>query len=351
MFRHLMLRHWGLVGLAMLPAILPAGAADTAPAYHVAKSVALGAPDQWDYVVFDPGSNRVYVAHGARVTVVNGRSGAILGQIEGMPGGSHGIGISVATGKGYTDDGKKGEAVAFDLKTLKTGARIPAKDDADGIAFDPTSGHIFVVDGDSAALTVIDPKTDKVITTIQTGGGMEYAVAGDNGKIYVNGADKKEIVRIDTATNKVDARWPMPGCESPHGLAIDKAAHRLFPTCLNAVMNVVDTDSGKVVASLPIGQGTDGAAFDPKRKLIFSSNYDGTLTVIREQDANHYVSAGSIKTGISGKNMDIDPATGRLYVVLADVDAAAPVPPSRNGRMARRKLLPGTVHLLFLDPN
>jgi DNA-binding beta-propeller fold protein YncE len=116
-------------------------------------------------------------------------------------------------------------------------------------------------------------------------------------------------------------------------------------------MNVVDTDSGKVVASLPIGQGTDGAAFDPKRKLIFSSNYDGTLSVIREQGPDHYVALGSIKTQISGKNMDIDPATGRLYVVAADVDPAAPVPPSKNGRMARRKLLPGTVKLLFLDPN
>ena len=269
-----MLRHFA--SLAILLSAVAAQAADIAPAYHATKTVALGAPDRWDYVVFDPGSDRVYVSHGDRITVVDGKSGAILGQIEGMPGGTHGIGISAANGKGYTDDGKAGQAVAFDLKTLKTGARIAAKDDADGIAFDPTSGHIFVVDGDSAALTVIDPKTDAAIATIATGGGMEYAVAGDNGKLYVNGADKKEIVRIDTATNRVDAHWPVPGCTSPHGLAIDKAAHRLFPTCLNAVMNVVDTDSGKVVASLPIGQGTDGAAFDPKRKLVFSSNYDGT---------------------------------------------------------------------------
>ena len=346
-----MLRYWGFASLTILLSAVAAQATDTAPAYHVAKTVVLGAPDRWDYVVFDPGSGRVYVSHGDRVTVVDGKSGAILGQIEGMPGGTHGIGISATNGKGYTDDGKAGQAVAFDLKTFKTGARIAAQDDADGIAFDPISGHIFVVNGDSAALTVIDPKTDAVIATIATGGGMEYAVAGDNGKLYVNGADKKEIVRIDTATNRVDARWPVPGCESPHGLAIDKAAHRLFPTCLNAVMNVVDTDSGKVVASLPIGQGTDGAAFDPKRKLIFSSNYDGTLSIIREQGSDHYVALGSIKTQISGKNMDIDPATGRLYVVAADVDPAAPVPPSKNGRMARRTLLPGTVKLLFLDPN
>ena len=345
------MRHWRLASLILVMGIASAGAAVTQPAYHVAKTVALGAPDRWDYVVFDAGSGRVYVSHGDKVTVVDGKSGAILGQVEGMPGGTHGIGISAAAGKGYTDDGKKGEAVAFDLKTFKTGARIPAKDDADGIAFDPVSGHIFVVDGDSAVLTVIDPKTDKAIATIQTGGGMEYAVAGDNGKLYVNGAEKKEIVRIDTATNKVDAHWPLPDCESPHGLAIDKAAHRLFPTCLNAVMNVVDTDTGKVVAKLPIGQGTDGAAFDPKRKLIFSANYDGTLTVIHEADPDRYTAMGSIKTGISGKNMDIDPATGRLYVAMGDVDPTAPIPPSKNGRMARRQLLPGSVKLVFLDPD
>jgi DNA-binding beta-propeller fold protein YncE len=259
------------------------------------------------------GAGSSYVSHGDRVTVVDGRSGAILGNVEGMPGGTHGIGISAATGKGYTDDGKAGVGVAFDLKTFKTGARIAAKDDADGIAFDPVSGHIFVVDGDSAVLTVIDPKTD-------------------------------------TATNKVDAHWPIPGCTSPHGLAIDTASHRLFPTCLNEVLTVVNTDDGSVVATLPIGQGTDGAAFDPKRKLIFSANYDGTLSVIREQNADSYVALGSIKTAVTGKNMGIDPATGRLYVIVADVDPSAPVPPSQNGRMARRALLPGTVKLLFLDP-
>ena len=332
--------------LALLSGTAAANAAP--PAYHVVKTVALGAPDRWDYVVFDSG--RVYVAHGDRVSVVDGKSGAILGQIEGMPGGSHGIGISAATGKGYTDDGKKGEAVAFDLKTFKTGARIPAKDDADGIAFDPVSGHVFVVDGDSAVLTVIDPKTDKAIATIDGGGGLEYAVAGAGGKVFVNGADKKEILRIDTATNKVDAHWPIPDCTSPHGLAIDTDSHRLFPTCLNNVMTVVDTDTGKVVATLPIGRGTDGAAFDPQRKLIFSSNYDGTLTVIHEKDADHFEPMGSIKTAITGKNMGIDPATGRLYVITADVDPAAPVPPDKDGRMARRKTLPGTVKLLFLDP-
>ena len=326
------------------------GAHAQAPVYHVVKTVALGAPDRWDYVVVDSPSHRVYVSHGSEVAVIDARDGTILGKVEGMPGGSHGIGISTATGKGYTDDGQAGVAVPFDLKTFKAGTPIKAANDADGIAFDPVSGHVFVVDGNSKTLTVIDPKTDTAIATIDGGAGLEYAVAGGNGKVYVNGAENKEILRVDSATNKVDARWPVPDCTSPHGLAYDANGHRLFTTCLNAVMMVVNTDTGAVVASLPIGQGTDGAAFDPKRKLAFSSNYDGTITVVSEQTPDKFVVLGNIKTQTTGKNMGIDPATGRLFVVVADIDPNAPVPMGRGGRPGRAMPLPGTVRVLFLDP-
>jgi len=328
-----------------------AASAQTAPAYHVTKTVALGAPDRWDYLVYDAPSHRLYVSHGDRVTVLDGQDGKVLGNVEGMPGGSHGIGIVSAVGKGYTDDGKAGEAVAFDLKTLKTGKRIKAEDDADGIAFDPTSGHIFVVDGDSKVLTVIDPKTDTAIASINAGGGLEYAVSGNNGKLYVDGAEKKEIVRIDTATNKVDAHWPIPDCTSPHGLAIDTKAQRLFASCVNSVLTVVNAQSGAVVATLPIGKGTDGAAFDPVRKLIFSSNFDGTVSVIREVSPEKYQALDSIKTQVTGKNMTIDPASGRLYIAAADIDPNAPVAMGANGRPGRPKPLPGSLKILFLDPD
>jgi YVTN family beta-propeller protein len=321
-----------------------------APAYHVTKTVPVGAPDRWDYLVYDGPSHRLYVSHGDRLTVLDGKAGTVLGNVQSMPGGSHGIGIVAAVGKGYTDDGEAGEAVAFDLKTLKTGKHIKAKDDADGIAFDPSSGHIFVVDGDSKVLTVIDPKTDSVVATVEGGGGLEYAVSGDNGKLYVNGAENKEIVRVNTATNQVDAHWPIPGCTSPHGLAIDTASHRLFVSCVNAVMTIVNADTGAVVATLPIGKGTDGAAFDPKRKLAFSSNYEGNISVIREVSPQKFESAGSIPTAVTGKNMTIDPDTSRLFVTVADIDPKVPVPPGRNGRPGRPKPLPGSLKVLFLDP-
>jgi YVTN family beta-propeller protein len=325
--------------------------AQPTPSYHVTKTIALGAPDRWDYLVYDQPSHRLYVSHGDRITVLDGKDGKVLGSVEGMPGGTHGIGIVSALGKGYTDDGKAGEAVSFDLKSFKPGTRIKAESDADGITFDPSSGHIFVVDGDSKVLTVIDPKNDSTIATISGGGGLEYAVSGNNGKLYVNGAEQKEIVRVDTATNQVDAHWPIPDCTSPHGLAIDTKAQRLFVSCVNSVLTVVNAQNGAVVATLPIGAGTDGAAFDPVRKLVFSSNFDGTISVIREVSPDKYQPLDSIKTQITGKNMTIDPASGRLYVTVADIDPNAPVPPGANGRPGRPRPLPGSVKVLFLDPD
>lgn len=346
------------IGLAMAPVI------HAQSTYHITQSVSLGAPDRWDYVVVDGKSHHVFVSHADRVTVVDGRSGAVLGQIEGFPGGTHGIAIAAAAGRGYTDDGRAGTASSFDLSTFKTGKSLKADDDADAMAFDPVSGHVFVVDGDPGKLTVIDPKADAVIATIDAGGKLEYAVAGDNGKLYVNGEEKHEIVRIDTKRNQADAHWPMTSCLSPHGLAIDTHTHRLFSSCANSVMVVVDTDSGATVATLPIGRGTDAAAFDPKRKRAFSSNgQDGTLTVIQEKDANTFVVLDTIKTAVTGRTMGIDPSSGRLFVAAADIDAnATTAPPSSAaqpgapptvaaaGRPRRGPpIAPGSLKLLFLD--
>ena len=329
----------GLAAMGAAPA-----RAEPAPAYHLVRSVPLGAPDRWDYVVFDAPSHRVYVAHGDRVSVIDGRDGGLVGQVEGAPGGTHGIGLSHATGKGYTDDGKAGVAVVFDLKTLKTLKTVPAKEDADGIAFDQASGHIFLVNGDSANLTVIDPATDKVLATIDGGGKLEYAVSDDRGHLYVNGEEKREIVRIDTRTNAVDARWPMPDCVDAHGLAIDTIGHRLFASCVNAKLMVINADSGAVVAALPIGRGSDGTAFDPVRRRVFSSDgLDGIVSIFKQKGPDAYVALPPVKTAVSGRTMAVDAQTGRLYIAASDVEPA--VAPG-----VRPKPKPGTLKLLFLDP-
>jgi YVTN family beta-propeller protein len=324
------------------------GAASAEPLYAITKSVPIGSPDRWDLLSFDPSSHRVYIAHGDRVTVIDGQSGVLIGQVEGFPGGTHGVAVVPEVGRGYSDDGKAGTAGSFDLNTLKLIKPIRADDDADAIIFDPASGHIFVVDGDPGKVTVIDPKTDTALATIDGGGKLEIGVADGTGKMFVNGEAKQEIVRIDTKANQVDAHWPIPSCTSPHGLAIDTHSHRLFASCENNVLLAINADNGKVVASLPIGARTDGAAFDPIRKRVFSSNGDGTLTVIAETTPDSFKVLGTVQTMLGARTMTIDPQTGRLYLVAGEIkinEAAAPTD-FRN----RFKVTPGSAKLMFLDP-
>jgi YVTN family beta-propeller protein len=341
-----------LIALGLMPGAFAAPTSSVE--CHLTRSVRLGAPDRWDYVVYDSPSHRIYVAHGDRITVVDGRGGKVIGQVMSMPGGTHGIAISHAAGLGYTDDGGAGEAVAFSLKTLKVVKRLKAAPDSDAVTIDPTSGHVFVVDGDPGELTVIDPKSDRVVATVHVGSKLEYAVAGDNGKVYVNGVEKREIFRIDTASNRVDATWPIPQCLAPHGLAIDTVTHRLFSSCENQRLVVVNADDGAVVATLPIGRGTDGAAFDPTHRLAFSSNgMDGTITAIREVNANTFLPAGTIRTALSGRTMSVDPETGRLFVAAAKTNASA-MAAFMAAREAHRHgpspFAAGSLELLILDP-
>ncbi len=322
--------------------------ADEKPLYTITKTVAIGAPDRWDLLTFDAASHRVYIAHGDRVTVVDGQSGELIGHIEGYAGGTHGVAIVPGTGRGYTDEGRTGTADSFDLKTLKALKTVKADDDADAIAFDPVSGHLFVVDSDPGKITVIDTKTDTVVATLDGGGKLEIGAADGSGKVYINGEEKQEILRIDSKTNTVDARWPIPSCNSPHGLAIDAKSRRLFASCENNLMVVIDADSGKQMAALPIGSRTDGAAFDPGTQRAFSSNGDGTLTVIGEKSPDSFVLLGNVPTMRGARTMTLDPATGRLYLVAADLTVNESVDPADARH--RYSVVPGSAKLLFLDP-
>ena len=315
-----------------------------APVYTLVKSLPLGAPDRWDYVVVDRPSGRVFVAHGDRVAVVDGRAGTLMGEVTGVVGGTHGTGVSTATGQGFTDDGRAGVAVAFDLKTLKITKSIPADKDADAIVTDKATGHVFVIEGDPGAITVIDPRTDAVVATIKAGEKMEYGAADDHGLVYVAGNEKRDLLRIDARTNAVTARWPTPDCTSPHGLAYDAAGRRLFMGCVNSKLMVVDAASGRVVTELAIGRGSDAVAFDPKRKRVFSSNgLDGTITVYQQRTPDTYEALAPVTTAVSGRTMDVDPATGRLFVAAAQTD-----PPATTGGRPRPR--PGTLSLMMFDP-
>ena len=320
----------------------------TKPAYKLVATIPLGEGERWDYVTFDPSQQRVYVSHGDHVTVVDAVSRSVIGQIGPFPGGTHGIGIVPHLGRGYTDDGKAGTVGAFDIKTLKVGSTLPAAADADGIVFDRPSGHVFVIDGDSGSITVIDPEANKPVATIAIGASLEAAVSDGKGKLYVDGADNHDIIEIDTRSNTVLAHWPMLDCQRPHGIAVDSDARRVFATCTNKKMVILDADSGKIVATEPIGAYSDGAAFDPVRKLALSPNGDGTLSVILEKDADHFVPLDAVTTLPSARTIDIDPATGRLYLPAADI--AKIDPPTKPGGRPHVTYAPNSLKLLVFEP-
>lgn len=314
--------------------------------YAVTKTVPIGAPDRWDFLVFDPVQDRVYASHGPNVTVVDGKTGALIGTIE-VGGVTHGIAAVHALNKGYTDDGQAGEAIVFDLRTLKVLGRIKAEPDADGIVYDSKTGHVLVIDGDSGKVTVIDPKTDSVVATMDGGGGLEFGVSDAAGKFYVDGEKNNDIVRMDLTANTVDAHWPLAGCLTPHGLAIDRSTMRLFASCANNTMVVMNATNGAVIASLPIGAGTDFAEFDANRGLAFSSNRDGTLSIVAEKSPDTFAALPPVQTAYGARTMAVDQATGRIFLLTADFAVNDTVPASDRGHYV---IKPGSAKLLFLDP-
>lgn len=318
-----------------------------APSYKMAKEVPLSGPERWDFVKYSQVDQRVYVAHGDRVTVVDEPTGKVIGQIDQLPGGTHGIAISPQNNQGFTDEGRPGLAVVFDLKTLRKKGTIATAPGADGILYEPTTKNIYVINGDSGSISVISPTDDRKIATIDVGSKLEPAVADGTGHVYINGEQKNEIIAIDARTNKILAHWPMPTCRTPHGIAIDRSARRLFSTCANKVLVVMNIDTGTVIATLPVGAHSDGAAFDPLRKLVFSSNGDGTLSVIKELSPDHFVSAETVQTKPGARTMSINPKTGRIYLVAADI-ISDPAKPAKGHHVV---YAPGSVKLLYFDPN
>jgi DNA-binding beta-propeller fold protein YncE len=314
-----------------------------AAGYQVTKTVTLGGPDTWDYLAFDAASGRVVAAHGDRIAVVDGKDGTIVGQVEGVTANARGV--AIAGGRVYTDDAKADTVGWFDLRTLAPGKVQKTVGDPDAMTADPKSGHVYVIGSDSGRVAVLDPAKDAIVGEVEVGGTLEAGAADGKGRLYVNVADKREVVRIDLKTRKVDARWPLTECESPHGMALDVAADRLFTSCVNQRLVVLDTKSGKQVASLAIGKGSDGVVFDAKRKLLFSANGgDGTLSVLRAVSPDHYEPVGTVPTHTQARTLTLDPASGRLYLIAVDLV------PGEVDAKGRPKRAPGSVKLLFVDP-
>jgi YVTN family beta-propeller protein len=339
---------WLSILFVAAPAMLLAAstrADESVPLYTITKVIPLGLPDRWDYLTFDATSSRIYVAHGTAIDVLDGQSGAVLGKVD--VSGANGVAVVPSSGKGYAGSSVHKSVVEFDLKTFQKIKELPADEDTDGVVFDDFSKRIFVMDGDPHNITVIDTATDTAITKIPLHGQPEFAAVDGAGKLFVNITDAREVQRVDAKTLKVDATWSVAECERPLGMSIDRRNHRLFVSCLNSKMVILDASNGHILTTLPIGKGTDASAFDAARGLAFSSNGSGTLSVIREEDPDKFVGLGEVPTQLLARTMALDSVTGRIYLIAADrveVDATASDPRKRYG------IRPGTVRLLFLDP-
>jgi DNA-binding beta-propeller fold protein YncE len=336
--------HHLTVGGALLCA---AAASLPAQTYHVTKSFTLGGDGGWDYVALDTAGHRLFVARQTRVMVIDPATGKLLAEIPGLDR-AHGVAFSYATGKGFATSGGDSSVVVFDLKTLQVLGRTTAAVDADAVLFDPATKHVFTFNGDAGSSSVIDAASGQRIGTIDLGGKPEFGVTAGNGRLYVNIEDSSAVAEIDATAMKVVRHWKLAPCESPTGLAIDRAHGILFSGCRNGVMAISDAKAGRLITTLPIGQGVDGARFDDQRQLAFASNGDGTITVIHEDAPDKFTVVATVQTKRGARTMELDQQTHRLFTVSADF--GPPPAPTADRPRPRPPVLPGTFVLLELDP-
>lgn len=312
--------------------------------YRVTHTYTLGGDGSWDYIVPDPPNHRLFIGRQNRVMVVDEDTGKLLGEVTGIQG-AHGTAVAGTTGHGFATSGNDKSVVMFDLKSFKALGRIPAAEDADAIIYDGASNRVFTFNGDAHSSTVIDPRAGTLITNIPLGGKPEYGASAGDGKVFANLTDTSEVVEIDAKTATVARRWSTAPCKQPVSMALDTAHHRLFSGCRSGLMAVSDYQAGKVVATVPIGAGVDGATFDAASGDAFASNADGTLTVIHQDTPDKYHVVENLKTPEASRNMGLDPNNHRVFIVSAKF---GPAPAGAPGR-GRGPVLPGSFTLMVIE--
>jgi len=309
----------------------------------------LGGTGGWDDLTVDVRAHRLYVTRSDRVLVVDTKDGTLIGTIPDT-NGVHGVAIDAKAGKGYTSNGRADSVTEFDLKSLKIDRVIPVSGhNPDAIVFDASTNQVWTFNGRSSDATAIDTRSGLVVATLPLGGKPEFAAVDGHGRIFVNDEDHATIIAIDSKAHRVAATWKLDDCESPSGLAFDAGHHRLFSACSDEHMAVTDSESGRHVATVPIGKGPDGAAYDPERRVVYSPNgRDGTLSVIRQIDADHYEVVATLKTQQSARTMTLDTTTHALYLPAATL-GPAPAPTAEQPH-PRPSIVPDTFCILVVSP-
>jgi len=319
-----------------------AASLQSATPYRIAQTFTLGGDGGWDYIVPDPPSHRIFIGRANRVMVVDEETGKLVGTVTGIDG-AHGTAIAPLTGHGFATSGNDGSVVMFDLTSFKSLKKIPAAEDADAIIYDGSSKRVFTFNGDAHSSTVIDPAQGTLVTNIPLNGKPEYGASAGDGKVYANLTDTSEVVEIDAKAATVSRRWPTTPCKQPVSMAIDTVHHRLFSGFRSGVMAISDYQAGKMLTTVPIGTGVDGAGYDAATADAFASNADGTLTVINQDSPDKYSVAQTLQTSPGSRNMGLDPTNHRIYMAAAKF---GPAPTTGRGRPP---VLPDSFSLLVIE--
>jgi DNA-binding beta-propeller fold protein YncE len=328
---------------ALLPLVLAAAFAQSG--YHLIKKISIPGDGFWDYLTTDPGTGRVFISHGTEVDVVDGKKGEVIGKITGLTL-VHGIALAPEFNHGFISDGAANQVVVFDMKTLAKTGTVAAGMNPDGIIYDPGSKRVFAFNGRSSSATVVDAEKGTLAGTVMLEGKPEFPAPDGKGHVYVNIENKSEVMDIDAKQLMVVHTWPLAPCQEPSGMAMDTKTRRLFSGCDNKMMAVMDADTGKVVTTVPIGDGVDATWFDPETKYVLNScGQDGVLTVIHEDSPDKYTVVENVKTEKGARTMALDPKTHTVYLALAQVEMQPPAEGDPNGR-PRRRVLPGSFGLL-----
>jgi DNA-binding beta-propeller fold protein YncE len=318
-----------LFGLCVGPAL-------AAGPYHYLKEIPISGEGGWDYLSVDSGARRLYMSHGTKVVVVDLDKDAVVGEITNTPG-VHGIAPAPELGRAFVSGGGEDKASIVDVSTLQTLSKVPTGKNPDGLVYEPGRQEVYLFNGRGSSATVIDAKSGKVVATVPLEGKPEFPAADAKaGRVFDNLEDKSEVAVIDTGTHQVVTNWPTDPGEEPSGMAIDTAHHRLFLGCGNKLMVMMDSASGKVVATVPIGGGVDANAFDPGTQLAFASCGDGTVTIAHEDAPDKLTVVQMLETQRGSRTMTIDPKTHRIYLAAAKFEP--PAPGQRRGRMVAGSL-------------
>jgi YVTN family beta-propeller protein len=336
--------------LAMASGWLPASQAApvSAERYEIVAKYAVSGAGGWDFVSVDEKRHRLYVSRGDHVQILDTASGKIVGDLPGTAG-VHGIAIADDLGLGFTSNGRSDSVTVFDLDTLAAIDTVKVTGtNPDAILYEPYSKRILTFNGKSANVTAIDAATRKVVGTIAVSGKPEVAVSDGRGRVFVNIEDRNSIAVIDATTLTVSKYWSLGTCDGPTGLAIDQQRNRLFSVCQNKKMIVIDANSGSVVQELPIGAGVDGAAFDAGLNLAFSSNGEGTLTIVKSDESGRFAVADTVETQKSARTITLDSTTHRIYLPAASF--TPPPQPTPEQPKPRPSMIPGSFVILVLAP-